>query len=67
MQQSVTGSRRLRPLRAAAVAATTLIVATVALSSDQFGDAVAVDIDQGEGMRLREGFVDGVADPLRSG
>ncbi|MFY9767477.1 MAG: S8 family serine peptidase, partial [Mycobacterium sp.] len=32
MQRSVTGSRRLRPLRAAAVAATTLIVASVALS-----------------------------------
>ncbi len=32
MPRSVTGSRRLRPLRAAAVAATTLIVATVALS-----------------------------------
>jgi membrane-anchored mycosin MYCP len=32
MQRSVTGSRQLRPLRAAAVAATTLIVASVALS-----------------------------------
>jgi membrane-anchored mycosin MYCP len=32
MPRSVTGSRRLRPLRAAAVAATTLIVASVALS-----------------------------------
>src|SRR5277367_3996444 len=32
MQRFVTGSRRLRPLRAAAVAATTLIVASVALS-----------------------------------
>jgi membrane-anchored mycosin MYCP len=33
MQRSGTGSRRLRPLRAAAVTATTLIVASVALSS----------------------------------
>src|ERR1700738_4139028 len=32
MPRSVTGSRKLRPLRAAAVAATTLIVASVALS-----------------------------------
>ena len=32
MQRSATGSRKLRPLRAAAVAATTLIVASVALS-----------------------------------
>src|SRR3984893_2489380 len=32
MRRFVTGSRRLRPLRAAAVAATTLIVASVALS-----------------------------------
>jgi membrane-anchored mycosin MYCP len=32
MQRSVTGSRQLRPLRAAAVAATTLIAASVALS-----------------------------------
>src|ERR1700685_3863717 len=32
MQRSGTGSRRLRPLRATAVAATTLIVASVALS-----------------------------------
>jgi membrane-anchored mycosin MYCP len=32
MQRSVTGSRKLRPLRAAAVAATMLIVASVALS-----------------------------------
>jgi membrane-anchored mycosin MYCP len=32
MPRSVTGSRRLRPLRAAAVTATTLIVASVALS-----------------------------------
>src|SRR5271163_706075 len=32
MQRFVTGSRQLRPLRAAAVAATTLIVAAVALS-----------------------------------
>src|SRR5271170_8228752 len=32
MQRSGTGSRKLRPLRAAAVTATTLIVASVALS-----------------------------------
>jgi membrane-anchored mycosin MYCP len=32
LQRSATGSRKLRPLRAAAVAATTLIVASVALS-----------------------------------
>src|ERR1700761_7374050 len=40
MQRFATGSRRLRPLRAAAVAATTLIVASVALSG---APAYAVD------------------------
>jgi membrane-anchored mycosin MYCP len=40
MPRSATGSRRLRPLRAAAVAATTLIVATVALSGSP---AYAID------------------------
>ena len=40
MQRFVTGSRRLRPLRAAAVAATTLIVASVALSGSP---AYAID------------------------
>jgi len=40
MQRSATGSRHLRPLRAAAVAATTLIVASVALSGSP---AYAID------------------------
>src|ERR1700730_6765888 len=40
MRRFVTGSRRLRPLRAAAVAATTLIVASVALSGSP---AYAID------------------------
>jgi membrane-anchored mycosin MYCP len=40
MQRFVTGSRQLRPLRAAAVAATTLIVASVALSGSP---AYAID------------------------
>jgi membrane-anchored mycosin MYCP len=40
MQRSATGSRRLRPLRAAAVGATTLIVASVALSGSP---AYAID------------------------
>ena len=40
MQRSATASRRLRPLRAAAVAATTLIVASVALSGSP---AYAID------------------------
>jgi membrane-anchored mycosin MYCP len=37
MQRFVTGSRQLRPLRAAAVAGTTLIVASVALSGQAYG------------------------------
>jgi membrane-anchored mycosin MYCP len=40
MQRSATGSRRLRPLRAAAVAATTLIVASIALSGSPQAYAV---------------------------
>ena len=40
MPRSATGSRRLRPLRAAAITATTLIVATVALSGSP---AYAID------------------------
>jgi membrane-anchored mycosin MYCP len=40
MQRSVTGSRTLRPLRAAAVAATTLIVASIALSGSPQAYAV---------------------------
>jgi membrane-anchored mycosin MYCP len=40
MQRFVTGSRRLRPLRAAAVAGTTLIVASIALSGSP---AYAID------------------------
>jgi membrane-anchored mycosin MYCP len=41
MQRSVTGSRQLRPLRAAAVAATMLVVASVALSGSP--QAYAID------------------------
>ncbi len=40
-------------------------VAAVALAGDELGCAVAVEIDECEGVRLREGFVDGVADPVR--
>src|SRR5580698_4324040 len=38
-------------------------VTTIALSCDEFGNAIAIDVDQGERVRLREGFVDGMAYP----
>ena len=42
-------------------------MAAVALSSNEFGDAVAVDIREQESVRLRKRFVNGVADPLAIG
>ncbi len=39
-------------------------VAAVALAGNEFRDAVAVEVDQGEGVGLGEGFVDGVAGPM---
>src|SRR5205823_7688511 len=39
-------------------------VTAIALSGDEFRDAVTIDINQSERVRLRKGFVNGMADPL---
>ena len=42
-------------------------MAAISLSSDELRDAVAVNIDQGEGVRLRKRFVNRVAYPFAVG
>ena len=39
-------------------------MAAISLSSEELGDAIAVDIDQGKRMRLRKRFVNSVTCPL---